>query len=122
MSIEAPDKSAQFEQSVRRALGVLTRVRELLEKPRTGRDSTDDELQMLHLSSRAMLAQQRGQHLLIGGQTSFDRPADGHVFALLAAAYDELVAMPTPISFQSLQFVSDIAAVLQGVKRHVERH
>lgn len=123
MSIEAPDKSAQFEQAVRRALGVLTSVRELLERPRTGGDSTDDELQILHLSSLAMLAQQRGQYLLNGGEVSCEQPAGEQLPSVLAAMHDELVAtMPTPSSFQALQFVSEIADVLQGVTRHVERH
>lgn len=123
MTIETSDKTAQFEHAVRSAVGVLEHVHEMLERLRAGVDSLDDELELLHLTSLTVLAQQRGQHLVSGDEVSLDQSVNRSLPTLLASIHDELITvMPIPASFLALQFVSEIGALVQGVTRHVERH
>lgn len=122
MTIKTSDQTAQFEHAVRSALRVLGHVHQLLKRLRPGVDSLDDELELLHLSSLVTLAQQRGRHLVDGGDVPLETPADRNLPALLVSIHDELITvMPTPASFLTLQFVSEIGALVQGVTRHVER-
>lgn len=123
MVAKEPNGNDQFDQVLRRSLSVLECLHQSLNTLRTSAVSSIDQLEILHLASLAVLARQRGQHLVVGAEIPPTELRDGPIPEALSSVHDELITrMPTPAPFSLLQFISEIGVLVQGMTRHVERH
>jgi hypothetical protein len=114
--------SSPFDNAVARAIVCLRQVEEQLRRWRIHEHSLDGEYHLLHLTSLAVLAGQRGQHLL-GKLVAEHEPSSGpNVAAALTRAHEDLVAQfPGATEIVAFQFVTEVGGVLQGVHDYVER-
>ncbi len=116
--------SPEFESAAAHAVGMLESASGLLQGRWDATDDLLDQTDLLYLSSMAQLAACRGWHFISEGS-----PVDVAVISVdeladkLAAAHHLLVEHVTGLdTFEVLQFVDEVGALCQGMRRYVQRH
>lgn len=117
--------SPQFDQAAVNAIGSLWAARTQLTRMRTDAHEVEDEHELMHLCSLALLADQRGRHFVddcpeeAGGEHTHCQDLVG----LLNSSHDQLIAQTSGLEpLNVLEFVNEVGALCRGVRRYVHRH
>jgi hypothetical protein len=125
MTTDLPHDLAPFLHAITDVMPALTQLQKSLLELRRDMVTPTEELELRYLISLTLLTHQRGQLLLGDARTGSHPPEATNVdvhdaHELLLTAQSQLVqVVPAFASFVVLQFVSEIGAILQAVRRHV---
>jgi len=115
--------SPQLEQATVNAIGVLGTATTELRRMRADVREFEAEHELMYLYSLALLADQRGRHLVGRLPDKIDVDEDRDLAELLDSAHDQLTAQTTGLEpFVVLEFVSEVGAVCRGVRRYAHGH
>ena len=115
--------SPQFEQAAVNAIGVLGTATSQLQRMRADVHEFEPEHELMNLHSLALLADQRGRHLVDLFPDNIDIDHDRDLAELLDSAHEHLIAQTTGLEpFVVLEFVSEVGALCRGVRRYVHGH
>ena len=125
MSTTRSALSPQFTQAVARTLGVLTTVSGELSRLRKNSAADPDPYGLLHLEGLVILASYRGRHFVDDADDQLEA-TDSRQHDLnqaLSAVHEELANAVTGLEPREvLEFVDEVGAICQGVRRHVRNH
>jgi hypothetical protein len=123
MTITTSTTSPQFEQAAVKAIGVLDAAKLQLQRMRADVHEFEEEQELMYLCSLALLAGQRGRHLVDEYLDEVNIAPDRDLAELLSSSHDQLIAQTSGLEpFVVLEFVSEVGALCRGVRRYVHDH
>ena len=123
MTTTTSTTSPEFAQAAVNAIGVLGATKVQLQRMRADVHEFDDEHELMYLYSLALLAGQRGRHLVDEYPDEVDVAPDRDLAELLSSSHDQLIAQTSGLEpFVVIEFVSEVGALCRGVRRYVHDH
>jgi len=125
MSTTSSAPSPRFTQAVAHTLGVLTTVSGELSRQRRNSVVNPDPHGLLHLEGLVILASYRGRHFAGNTNDQLGAAEDQQrdLYQALSAVHEELANSVTGLEPRELlEFVDEVGAICQGVRRHVQDH
>lgn len=123
MTTTTSTTSPEFEQAAVNAIGVLGAATVQLQRMRADVHEFDDEHELMHLYSLALLAGQRGRHLVHEYPDEISVALDRDLAELLSSSHDQLIDQTSGLEpFVVLEFISEVGALCRGVRRYVHDH
>ncbi|KAA1397838.1 hypothetical protein [Aeromicrobium ginsengisoli] len=123
MTTATSTTSPEFEQAAVKAIGVLGAAKVQLQRMRADVHEFEDEQELMYLYSLALLADQRGRHLVDDYPDEVYIAPDRDLTELLSSSHDQLIARTSGLEpFVVLEFVSEVGALCRGVRRYVHDH
>ena len=123
MTLTTSTASPEFEQAAVKTIGVLDAAKLQLQRMRADVHEFEEEHEVMYLYSLALLAGQRGRHLVDEYFDEVDIAPDRDLAELLRSSHDQLIAQTSGLEpFVVLEFVSEVGALCRGVRRYVHDH
>ena len=123
MTITTSTTSPEFGQAAVKAIGVLDAAKVQLQRMRADVHEFEEENELMYLCSLALLAGQRGRHLVDEYLDEVDIAPDRDLVELLCSSHDQLIAQTSGLEpFVVLEFVSEVGALCRGVQRYAHDH
>jgi len=123
MTITTSTASPEFEKAAVKAIGVLEAAKVQLQRMRADVHEFEEERELMYLCSLALLAGQRGRHLVDEYLDEVNIAPDRDLAELLSSSHDQLIAQTSGLEpFVVLEFVSEVGALCRGVRRYVHHH